>query len=250
MGELTNNIRKKFASLSSAKGRRDHCLFMAQGEKCVLDTIDYFESETILATSQWIALHPEIERNHDVTVVKQSEIERISTLTTPPSVIAIYHIPMCSQLELNDGLVIALDGIQDPGNFGTIIRVADWMGITNIIASPESVDVWSPKVVQATMGAISRVDVRYTELPEFLGRTTLPIYGTFLDGDNIYQSPLTKDGVIVMGNEGKGISPEVASLIRKRLFIPSYPPDRKTSESLNVAVATAITLSEFRRRLF
>lgn len=250
MGELTNSLRKKYASLASTKGRREHSLFMAQGEKCVLDTIDYFEIDNVLATSQWIDSHTGIAEANDVTLVTHSDIERISSLSTPPSVIAIYHIPDHTISEFENGLVVALDGVQDPGNLGTIIRVADWMGITEVIASPDTVDVWNPKVVQATMGAISRVKISYIDLTEVLGRTTMPIYGTFLDGDNIYNAPLTKDGIIVMGNEGKGISPEVSSLIRNRLLIPSYPPGRATSESLNVAVATAITLSEFRRRLF
>ncbi len=250
MGELTNNLRKKYASLSTTKGRRAHSLFMAQGTKCVLDTIGFFETETVLATPDWIGLHPEIAENHEVTLVKQSDLERISTLTSPPDVIAIYFIPEQRELTLGKGLAIALDGVQDPGNLGTIIRVADWMGVTDIIASQDTVDVWNPKVIQATMGAISRVNICYTDLPVFLDKSTLPIYGTFLNGDNIYKTPLTEDGIVVMGNEGKGISDEVARFIKHRLLIPSYPPGRATSESLNVAIAAAITLSVFRRGLF
>ncbi len=152
--------------------------------------------------------------------------------------------------ELKGRLSIALDGIQDPGNLGTIIRVADWMGVRHIICSRDTVDVYNPKVVQATMGAISRVKVYYADLSDVLRklRESMPVYGTFLDGDNIYATELTEEGIIVMGNEGKGVSEPVANLATKRLYIPSYPPGEQTSESLNVAVATAITLSEFRRQ--
>lgn len=249
MGQLTNILRKTYASLSTAKGRREHSIFMAQGTKCVLDTIESFDVETIIATHQWIDCHKTIEKRFDMTIAKNSDLDRISTLSTPPEVIAIYHIPQIVRPALNTGLSLALDGVQDPGNLGTIIRVADWMGITDIIASQDTVDVWNPKVVQATMGAISRVKVHYSSLPELLCDVSLPIYGTFLDGENIYESDLTSDGVIVMGNEGKGISQEVFRWVDRRLLIPSYPPGRPTSESLNVAVATAITLSEFRRRM-
>ncbi len=249
MSELTNSMRKTYASLSTSKGRREHSLFMVQGTKCVMDTIYFFEVFTVLATHKWIEVHKDIVNRHDVTIVRTPDLERISTLSAPPEVIAIYKIPERDYPVLKNGLSLALDGVQDPGNLGTIIRVADWMGVTDIIASPDTVDVWNPKVVQASMGAISRVKVYYTPLPAFLVKFPLPVYGTFLDGENIYSSQLTADGVIVMGNEGKGISEDVARTVSRRLFIPSYPPDRPTSESLNVAVATSITLSEFRRRL-
>lgn len=250
MSELTNTLRKLYASLATTKGRHDHSLFMAQGTKCVLDTIAYFDVEVILATSQWIDNHRSVMEQFNVTLVKRSDIERIGTLSSPPEVIAIYHIPESINPQLGTELIIALDGIRDPGNLGTIIRVADWMGITEIVASTDTVDVWNPKVIQATMGAISRVKIHYTSLPEFLDSIDVPVYGTFLDGENIYTSNLSPNGVIVMGNEGTGITREVAMKVDHRLLIPSYPPYRTTSESLNVAVATAITLSEFRRRMF
>lgn len=249
MGELTNSLRKTYTSLSTHKSRREHNLFMAQGTKCVLDTIDSFDIETIIATRQWIDHHKTIEDCHDVTIVYPSDLKRISTLSSPPDVVAIYRIPDIACPVLKKGLSIALDGVQDPGNLGTIIRVADWMGVSYIIASPDTVDVWNPKVVQATMGAISRVKVYYSPLSEILREIDVPIYGTFLDGEDIYKSELTPDGMIVMGNEGNGISREVSGMVDHRLLIPSYPPERTSSESLNVAVATAITLSEFRRRM-
>jgi TrmH family RNA methyltransferase len=146
-------------------------------------------------------------------------------------------------------LSIALDGVQDPGNLGTIIRIADWFGISDIICSEDTVDAWNPKVVQATMGSIARVNIIYTNLPSFLDSlpTDFPVYGTLLDGENIYTQQLTKEGLIVMGNEGNGISTEIRPLVGRRLFIPSYHP-ADTAESLNVAIATAITCAEFRRR--
>lgn len=251
MTELTNNLRKIFASLSTTKGRREHSMFMAQGTKCVLDTINYFDVACLMATDKWIEEHSSIAEFFDVTMVKHSDIERVTTLSTPPQVIAIYRIPAQETPAINNSLSIALDGIQDPGNLGTIIRVADWMGITQIIASPDTVDVWNPKVVQATMGAISRVNVYYAHLPGFLkDHDDIPLYGTFLNGENVYKAQLTSNGIIVMGNEGKGISEEVAASVKRRLLIPSYPQGRSTSESLNVAVATAIVVSEFRRRQY
>jgi TrmH family RNA methyltransferase len=145
-----------------------------------------------------------------------------------------------------------LDSVQDPGNLGTIIRVADWYGIENIVCGEGTVDAFSPKTVQATMGALSRVKVHYTNLKEYIiacrGKN-IPVYGTFLDGDDMYEIPLSSNGVIVMGNEGNGISRELDELISDRLYIPSFPADRETSESLNVAMATGIVCAEFRRRL-
>jgi TrmH family RNA methyltransferase len=148
-------------------------------------------------------------------------------------------------------LILALDSVQDPGNMGTIIRIADWFGIKNIVCSTTTVDVYNSKTVQSTMGALARVAVHYVDLVEFLKQCRncdYPIYGTFLDGESIYTKKLSSHGVIVMGNEGKGVSKEVASEIGEKLLIPSYPVDVVTSESLNVAVATAIVCSEFRRR--
>jgi TrmH family RNA methyltransferase len=147
-------------------------------------------------------------------------------------------------------LCLALDDIQDPGNLGTIVRIADWFGIEHIFCSQGTADIYNPKAVQATMGAIGRIHLHYTSLPQFLEsiKGKAPIYGTFLDGENIYGKELSSNGIIVMGNEGNGIGAECAQHINNRLFIPSYPTDRPTSESLNVSTATAIICSEFRRR--
>lgn len=251
MGEISNNTRKIYTSLSSVKGRREHNLFMAQGEKCVSDTIDYFEVHTIIAKREWIEAHKSVAETFDISPAKSSDIQRISTMSNCPDVVAIYKIPNIERPDIKGKLVLALDGVQDPGNLGTIMRVSDWMGVDTILASRDTVDVWGPKVVQATMGAISRVKVYYTDLPSFLNSCAdTPVYGTFLDGESVYDTPLSKSGILIMGNEGKGISEELSHMVNRRIFIPPYPAGRHTSESLNVAVATAITLSEFRRRLF
>lgn len=249
MNALTNSTKKIYASLSTPKGRKEHGLFMAQGTKCVLDTIDFFEVEAIVASPQWIESHKALQDLYEILPAKPADLQKITTLSSVPEVIAIYKIPESRKPQLKDNLVLALDGLQDPGNLGTIIRVADWMGITDIFASNDTVDVWNPKVVQATMGAISRVSIYYTDLAaELKKHRNQPIYGTTLDGNDIYTAKLSNEGIIVMGNEGNGIRPDIRELINQKLFIPPYPTGRMTSESLNVAVATAITLSEFRRR--
>lgn len=242
--DLTNNLKKIYCSLASSKGRKEHGLFIAQGTKCVEDTIGHFKLEALLATEQWIEGHSD----YNATKVSVRDIERISTLSNAPSVIAVYHIPEWHLHERwKTNLVVALDCIQDPGNLGTIIRVCDWMGVNDILASCNTADVWNPKVIQATMGAISRVKVHYLDLPSILAEYTNPIYGTFLGGENIYKANLSTPAIVIMGNEGNGISEKVAAMVNRKLTIPPYPIDADTSESLNVAIATAITLSEFRK---
>ena len=244
---ITNNDRKTLASLSTPKGRKATGWFMAQGDKCVRDTLGHFRLVRLLHTPEW----ERPDAYADVAEeAKPSDLKAISTLATTPSVIAVYEIPRDEEsIDLRDGeLALALDCVQDPGNLGTIMRVADWMGVERIFASHDTADVWNPKVVQATMGAISRVTVTYCDLPKMLDTNWgAPVYGTFLDGSDIYKTRLENWGIIVMGNEGNGISPEVANHVTRRITIPSYPKDRPTTESLNVAIATAITLAEFRR---
>ncbi len=253
--ELTNNIRKIVASLSATKHRRQTNAFKAEGAKCVLDTLPHFNLRMLLATNEWL-LNNDVQHVADKIIkVTTSDLQRMSDMVTAPPVIAVYNIP---SYEINldnfkQKLVLALDSIQDPGNLGTIIRTADWFGISDIFCTQTTADVFSPKVVQATMGAISRVRVHYCNLSDTLNKLKSfgnPIYGTFLDGTNIYSSSLTPSGVIVMGNEGQGISPNIEQIVTHKLFIPSYPLNIPTSESLNVGVATAITLSEFRRNNF
>lgn len=248
--ELTNSARKLVAGLSSARHRRQSGLFKAEGSKCVLSLMPYFTVDMLLATRAWIDSHSEWE--HIATPVTAHDMERMSSLTTPSDVIAVFHIPATDyQPEtLRGELVLALDSVRDPGNLGTIIRSADWFGVKTILCSPDSVDLYNPKVVQATMGALARVKVHYCDICEAIrAASPVPVYGTFLSGSNIYESSLSATGIVVMGNEGSGISQAVASLVTLPLTIPSYPQGADTSESLNVAVATSIVLSEFRRRL-
>lgn len=250
--EITNNFKKMVASLGSTKGRREENCFVVEGTKCVMDTIHHFTCRYLLATSQWIEKYANDIIQVTPIEVKRADMSRMSQLTTPTDVIAVYDIPnyILDSSRFNVDLTIVLDKVQDPGNLGTIIRIADWFGINTIICSNDTVDVYNPKVVQATMGAISRVRVHYCDLVELINANKdIPVYGTFLDGDNMYNMDLSSRGFLVMGNEGQGISEEIGKLVTRRLFIPSYPTDVPTSESLNVSMATAIAVAEFRRRL-
>lgn len=247
---LSKNQIKRIQSLARKKGRRDEGCFIAEGSKLVEDTCNAFDCDLLLATRRWLDAYPH-RTSHPVQEVTEQEMTKVSQLTTPTDVMAIYRIP-CYRLDveaLRSELVLALDTVQDPGNLGTIVRLADWFGIRHIVCSPETADLYNPKVVQATMGALARVRLYYTPLVEFLqSMERATVYGTFLDGTDIYRSPLSPHGVIVMGNEGNGISPELEPYIGSRLYIPNYPAGQPTSESLNVAVAAAITCAEFRRR--
>lgn len=244
--------------LAKAKNRRESGLFVVEGTKCVLDTLAHFSCRRLMATAGWLDEHgDQLARLTagspacETIVVKATDIERMSSLTTPQPVMAVYEIPAESPMpDPQHSLVLALDRVQDPGNLGTIMRVCDWFGVCDILASHDTVDVYSPKVIQATMGAIARVRVHYCDLTAVLDGLSrdIAVYGTTLDGDNIYKCELSRNGIIIMGNEGQGMSPALKAAVNRNLYIPSFPPDAPTSESLNVAVATAITLAEFRRR--
>lgn len=237
-------------SLNHKKERRDTGCFLAEGNKLVEDTLPYFICPLLIATPEWMSAHPEAKAEEKICV-SQAEIDRISLLKNPQEVLAIYRIPAFDFPENTPAkqLVLALDTIQDPGNLGTIVRLADWYGIEHILCSPETADLYNPKTVQATMGALSRVKVHYLNLPEYFSTVkNIPVYGTFINGNNIYESELTRNGILIMGNEGNGISPETEKFVTRKLRIPNYPQGRQTSESLNVAVATAIVCAEFRRR--
>ena len=230
-------------ALATKQGRGEQGAFIAEGEKLV-DEIrnSSLRIRRILQTKPIFA---------EGELISEKEMERISQLKTANSVLAVVELPKYKLSLANPAknLVLALDRIQNPGNLGTIIRLADWFGISDIVCSEETADCFNPKVVQATMGAILRVRVHYTNLAAWLGKEHHSnIYGTFLEGENIYSAELEKSGVIVMGNEGQGISSEVAATVSHKLLIPPYPADRCGSESLNVAVATAVICSEFRRR--
>ena len=250
--ELTTSLRKFVSSLSSARKRREEGAFIAEGTKCVCDTIGNFNLRYLFATINWVEQYGSVIElvNEKVIIVSKKDLERMSALSTPSEVIAVYDIPKPDfNLSIaNQELVVALDGVQDPGNVGTIIRAADWFGVRHLIMSNDSADAFSPKAVMASMGAISRVKILRGNLDDMLAGSSAEIYGTFLDGKNLYETKLSPSGIIVMGNEGNGISDRVAQFVNKRLLIPSFPADSVTSESLNVGMATSIVLSEFRRR--
>ena len=237
---------KLINQLAQKKHRNQTGLFIAEGYKTVGDMMEYFTPEFLYYTSDYKG-NTTANESCEVTY---DELKKISRLETPQNVLAVFKMPVYDNVSINpDELTLALDGIQDAGNMGTIIRIADWFGINNIFASKNTVDVFNPKVVQATMGALSRVRVHYVDLPLELSKVDSPIYVTALDGENINKSSLTRNGVIVMGNEGNGVSEEVMQVANKKLLIPSYPPERPTSESLNVSVATAIVVSMFRSQI-
>ena len=179
------------------------------------------------------------------SIVSESELKKISALSTPNNCLAVFKIPTSTPI-LKNGLILALDDIRDPGNLGTILRLCDWFGVSQLICSEQTVDLFNPKVVQATMGSISRVNVSYVNLKVFLQNSSLPIFGTFMDGSNVYKENLPKEAIVIMGNEANGISQEIENTIKNRLTIPRFG-DLQLTESLNVAAATAIILSEFRR---
>lgn len=245
---------KLIQSLEQKKKRREERLFVAEGPKVVGDLMPYFPCRLIVAEPTWLEAHPEVSAT-EIIEATSDELRKASFLKTPQEVLALFELPdyAIPHDVASQELCLALDDVQDPGNLGTIIRVADWFGIRHIFCSIGTTDAFSPKTVQATMGAIARVQIHYVNLYNFLHDArqqspSTPLYGTFLEGKNIYQESLTPHGVIIMGNEGNGIGQQVEELVSHKLFIPNYPEGSATSESLNVAIATAITCAEFRRR--
>ena len=230
-------------ALATKQGREEQGAFIAEGEKLVGEIRNSsLRIRRILQTKPIFA---------EGELISEKEMERISQLKSANSVLAVVELPSSrlASVKPEKSLVLALDRVQNPGNLGTIIRLADWFGISDIVCSEDTADCFNPKVVQATMGTILRVRVHYTNLAKWLSaQGSAKVYGTFLEGENIYSAELDKSGVIVMGNEGQGISAEVAECVSHKLLIPPYPADRCGSESLNVAVATAVICSEFRRR--
>ena len=241
---------KYIHSLEVKKIRKAEGVFLAEGPKLVGDLWGHFPCTLLVATREWLDKHPGNNAD-EVICVDEEELSRATLLRTPQQVLAVYRQPKeCIDANLPmHALCLALDNVQDPGNLGTIIRLADWFGIEHLFCSAGTADAYSPKAIQATMGGIARVQVHYVDLPNFIRQLEdCPIYGTFLDGNPLYDEPLSQHGLIVMGNEGQGISPEIESLVTSKLYIPNYPPLRPTSESLNVAIATAVVCAEFRRR--
>lgn len=246
---ISKNQLKLIHSLEQKKYRTQNNLFVAEGPKTVGDLMRRIQPKMIFATQEWL------DRNSSdgiqTVCVSEGELHQISFQQHPQEVLALFPLPAPSHAtDAQNNIILALDGVQDPGNLGTIIRIADWFGIDTILCSQNTADAFSPKVVQATMGSIARVNIVYCDLVQTLtdiAADGVPVYGTLLDGSNIYSQKLTANGVIVMGNEGNGISEPVRALVTRKLLIPSFTKSDDHAESLNVAIATAVTLSEFRR---
>ena len=253
---ISKNKIKYIRSLELKKNRNKEGVFVAEGHKVVDDLLALQPALLIVATAEWLK-GKQLGAETEVIEVTDEELKKVSFLQHPQQVLAVFRQDQATAIDSfgfsgidTTELSLALDGVQDPGNLGTIIRIADWFGITHIYCSQDTADVYNPKVVQATMGSIARVKVEYGNLLGLVESlpADVPVYGTLLDGENIYQQPLENCGLIVMGNEGKGISPALAQKVNRRLLIPNFPEGRPTADSLNVAIATAITCAEFRRQ--
>lgn len=250
----SKNQIKRFASLQKKKFRERERLFAVEGNRSVQELFACELSVMhILATEAWIQDNQGLSiAEAEVIPSSPDELAKISSLATAPEVIAIVQIPVLHGLpNAEKELVLVLDTVQDPGNMGTIIRIADWFGIKHIVCSNETADVFSPKVVQSTMGSMGRVGVHYTELASYITAQKakgVPVYGTLLSGTDMYAQQLSESGLVILGNEGNGISEPIAELVDTALFIPSYPKGTDTVESLNVGTAAAIVCAEFRRR--
>jgi len=239
---ISNNQVKVITSLSQKKYRQKQKLFIAEGIKVVNELLNSsFEIDTLFAVDNFTT---------DISVdkiirISEKDLQKISNLKTPNKVLGIFKIPDEIPLQKN-GVTIALDAINDPGNLGTIIRLCDWFGVSQLVCSNDTVDCYNQKVVQASMGSLTRVSIIYTDLETYLHETHLPTFIADMDGENIYKTTLPKEAILIMGNEANGVSDEIKALIKNKISIPRFGETQRT-ESLNVATATAILLSEFKR---
>lgn len=251
---ISKNKQKLIRSLTQKKNRDELNLFIAEGHKVVEELLPYFSCRFLAATSAFWDAHY-LSDILETAEVSERELAQLSLQKSPQQVLALFQkkqsaFDMEQQLDIpRRELVLALDCVQDPGNLGTIVRIADWFGIRHVFCSLDTADVYSPKTVQSTMGSLGRVCLHYLDLAAWMANLSseVPVYGTFLEGDIITDVSLTNFGVVVMGNEGNGIRPEIERLVDRKLFIPRYPAGNYHPESLNVAVSTAIVCQEFRR---
>ncbi len=240
---ISKNQIKRIVSLQQKKFRKELQLFIAEGDKVINEFINEgWEVEQIFTTDAAL-FH---QKNLNIELISEAELNKISGLTTPNDCLAVVKIPKPINTK-NSGWTVVLDDIKDPGNAGTIIRLCDWFGVEKMVCSPETVDVFNPKVVQASMGSLARVSVVYQALEVFLVAQNKPVYGTFMSGTSVYQTTFETDGILVLGNEANGISTKIQQKIQQKITIPRFGNLQKT-ESLNVATATAIFLSEIRRK--
>ncbi len=239
---VSKSQTKLITSLQQKKYRAQTGVFVAEGPKVIAELL----SEGLKLHSYYTTVVAEVTSENHFHLT-EAELKKISFLKTANTSLALFEIPKVHTLQ-DTGLIVALDAVRDPGNLGTIIRLCDWFGVRQLICSEDTVDCYNPKVVQATMGSLARVQIHYLPLAEYLAKTNLPIYGGFMDGKNIYQEKFPADGILILGNEANGISEEIMAKINCKITIPRFGESQKT-ESLNVATATAILLSEFRRSI-
>lgn len=250
---LSKHLTNVIQNLEKKKFREKYNLFKVEGEKLVQELLlSDMTIDTLLARPSWIERNIKNIRQYNTIEVNEIEMGRISNFKSLPEVIALAQIPVKehSPEEVKNELSVVLNGVQDPGNIGTILRLSDWFGIRNIFCDHDCANIFNPKSVQASMGAIFRVNVFYLDLVEFIPRFVdqdFPCYGAFLEGENIYRTDLRTKGFIVMGNEGNGISPEIERFVTRKITIPNFACGPYSTESLNVGVATGIILSEFKR---
>lgn len=256
---VSKNQIRKLAALADKKHRDSEKLFVAEGEKIAAEFLTHhlegrIEIRQLFAGSKWIKDHLDDLENARIEFIESDPevLRKASSLSTPPGVMLTVSIPevKTDYTLLNKDIALALEAIRDPGNLGTIIRTADWFGVRQIFCSPDSVDQYNPKCIQASMGAIARVKVIYTSLPALIKEVAakgIPVYGTLLDGDNIYNRKSEKSGIILFGNESRGLSQELTELVQQRIRIPEYPAGDLSTESLNIATSAAIVMAEWRR---
>ena len=235
---LSKSQIKLITRLKQKKYRQQEGLFIAEGGKVIKEFLNSTFKLVDLFTTETFNVENE-------SIISEADLKKISCLTTPNTALAIFKIPNAKALK-NEGLILALDDIRDPGNLGTIIRLCDWFGVKQLVCSLKTVDCYNPKVVQATMGSLTRVKIVYTDLSAYLKEVDVPVFGAFMDGKNVYQTNLPKAGVLVLGNEANGISSIIEACVTDKISIPRFG-DLQATESLNVATAGAILLSEFRR---
>ena len=241
---ISKNQVKVITSLSQKKYRQKHNLFIAEGIKVVNELLNSsFEVELIFCTNDFQTTLPE----NKITRVSETELKKISTLKSPNKVLSLFKIPEEKPIQ-NSGLILALDAINDPGNLGTIIRLCDWFGIAQLICSKDTVDCYNQKVVQASMGSLTRIKIQYLDLKNYFSESLLPTFIADMNGENVYQTVLPKEGILILGNEANGVSEEIKKKIKHKISIPRFGETQKT-ESLNVATAAAILISEFKRNL-
>lgn len=235
---VTKNQIKRILNLQQKKYRKQYGQFFVEGQKVIRELLD---SDFIL---EELYITEDIFKDINTRIlISENDLKKMSALTNPNNSLAVFRLREPQEIK-EQNLVVALDKIRDPGNLGTIIRLCDWFGISNLVCSEDTVDAYNPKVLQATMGSITRVNITYLNLGEFLSTTKLPVFGTFMEGNTIYKTDLPQQGIIVLGNEANGISPEIEKQITDKITIPRFG---NNTESLNVATATAIVLSEFKR---